>query len=63
MKIEAVEAKFFFFFLRLKRLKFQNFLKRGSCELALLLEMGPLRTTGACVKRGSSGPHIPIPPF
>ena len=32
--------------LRLERLKFPNFLKRGSCELTLLLEMGPLRTTG-----------------
>ena len=31
VKIEAV------------RLKFQNFLKRGSCERTLLLEMGPLR--------------------
>ena len=29
MKIEAVEAKI------------SNFLKRGSCELTLLLEMGP----------------------
>ena len=33
--------------LRLLRLKFQNFLKRGSCELTLLLAMWPLRTAGA----------------
>ena len=26
--------------------KFPNFLKRGSCELTLLLKMGPLQTTG-----------------
>ena len=32
--------------LRLLRLKFPNFLKRGSCELTLLLEMGPLRAAG-----------------
>ena len=32
--------------LRLERLKAPNFLKRGSCELTRLLEMGPLRTTG-----------------
>ena len=50
--------------LRLERLKFPNFLKRGSCELTLLLEMGLLQTQyRRGVKRGSSGPHIPIPPF
>ena len=36
--------------LRLYRLKFPNFLKRGSCKLTLLLEMGPLRITGECGK-------------
>ena len=48
--------------LRLYRPKFPNFLKRGSCELTLLLEMGPLQAAGEAVKRESSGPHIPIPP-
>ena len=32
--------------LRLWRLKFPNFLKRGSCELIFLFEMRPLRTRG-----------------
>ena len=36
----------------------QNFLKRGSCELTLTLA-----NYRRGVKRGSSGPHIPIPPF
>ena len=40
-KIEAVEAKFS-----------QNL---GSCELTLLLEMGPLRTSGAAWKGGLQG--------
>ena len=39
--------------LRLSRLKFPNFLKRrGSCELTLLLEVRPLRTTGETWKVG-----------
>ena len=39
----------------LLRLKFSNFLKRGSCELTLLLEMGPLRTAGEVWKGGLQG--------
>ena len=38
--------------MRLWRLKMPIFLKRGSCELTLLLEMGPLRTTGEAWKGG-----------
>ena len=49
MKIEAVEAKF------------PNFLKRVSCELTLLLEMGPLRTTGEAWKGGLQGRTSPYP--
>ena len=48
--------------LRLLRLKFQNFLKRGSCELTLLLEMGPLRAA-AEAWRGvfrAAHPHTPF---
>ena len=47
--------------LRLQRLKFPNFLKRGSCELTLLLEMGPLRTTGEAWKGGLQGCTSPYP--
>ena len=47
--------------LRLWRLKFPNFLKRGSCELTLLLEMGPLRTTGEAWKGGLQGRTSPYP--
>ena len=49
--------------LRLLRLKFQNFLKRGSCELTFFAWNGTLTSGRRGVKRGSSGPHIPIPPF
>ena len=48
-KIEAVEAKI------------SQFSQKGSCELTLLLEMGPLWTTGEAWKGGFSGPHIPYP--
>ena len=41
--------------LRLLRLQFPNFLKRGSCELTLLLEMGPLRAAGEAWKGGLQG--------
>ena len=41
--------------LRLLRLNFPNFLKRGSCELTLLLEMGPLRAAGEAWKGGLQG--------
>ena len=47
--------------LRLLRLKFQNFLKRGSCELTLLLEMGPLRAAGEAWKGGLQGRTSPYP--
>ena len=47
--------------LRLLRLKFQNFLKRGSCELTLLLEMGPLRVAGEAWKGGLQGCTSPYP--
>ena len=47
--------------LRLLRLKFQNFLKRGSCERTLLLEMGPLRTAGEAWKGGIQGRTSPYP--
>ena len=48
--------------LRLQRLKFPNFLKRGSCELTLLLEMGPLRAAGEAEKGvfRATHPHIPF---
>ena len=44
-KFGACELKFWWK-LRLLRPKFPNFLKRGSCELTLLLELGPLRAAG-----------------
>ena len=43
------------------RLKFPNFLKRGSCELTLLLEMGPLRAAGEAWKGGLQGRTSPYP--
>ena len=45
--------------LRLLRLKFPNFLKRGSCELTLLLEMGPLRAAEEVWKGGLQGRTSP----
>ena len=47
--------------LRLLRLKFPKFLKRGSCELTLLLEMGPLRAAGEAWKGGLQGRTSPYP--
>ena len=47
--------------LRLLRLKFPNFLKRGSCELTLLLEIGPLRVAGEAWKGGLQGHTSPYP--
>ena len=47
--------------LRLLRLKLPNFLKRGSCELTLLLEMGPLRAAGEAWKGGLQGRTSPYP--
>ena len=47
--------------LRLYRLKFPNFLKSGSCELTLLLEMGPLRAVGEAWKGGLQGRTYPYP--
>ena len=47
--------------LRLLRLKFPDFLKRGSCELTLLLEMGPLRAAGEAWKGGLQGRTSPYP--
>ena len=47
--------------MRLLRLKFPNFLKRGSCELTLLLEMGPLRAAGEAWKGGLQGRTSPYP--
>ena len=47
--------------LRLLRLKFLNFLKRGSCELTLLLEMGPLWAAGEAWKGGLQGRTSPYP--
>ena len=47
--------------LRLFRLKFPNFLKRGSCEPTLLLEMGPLRAAGEAWKGGLQGRTSPYP--
>ena len=47
--------------LRLLRLKFPNFLKRGSCELSLLLEMWPLRTTGEGWKGVFRAAHLHSP--
>ena len=49
VKIEADEAKI------------SNFLKRGSCELTLLLEMGPLRAAGEAWKGGLQGCTSPYP--
>ena len=52
VKIEAVEAKI------------SKFSQKGSCELTLLLEMGPLRTTGEAWKGGlqfrAAHPHTPF---
>ena len=53
----------FWWKLRLLRLKFPNFLKRGSCELTPLLEMGPLRAAGEAWKAGvfrAAHPHTPF---
>ena len=47
--------------LRLLRLKFPNFLKGGSCELTLLLEIGPLRAAGEAWKGGLQGRTSPYP--
>ena len=47
--------------LRLLRLKFPDFLKRGSCELTLLLEMGPLRAAGEAWKGGLQCRTSPYP--
>ena len=47
--------------LRLFRLKFPNFLKRGSCELTLLLEMRPLRAAREAWKGGLQGRTSPYP--
>ena len=47
--------------LRLWRQKFPNFLKRGSCELTLLLKMGPFWTTGEAWKGGLQGRTSPYP--
>ena len=47
--------------LRLLRLKFPKFLKRGSCELTLSLEMGPLRAAGEAWKGGLQGRTSPYP--
>ena len=58
--LEACELKFWWK-LRLLRLKFPNFLKRGSCELTLLLEMGPLRAAGEAWKGGLQGRTSPYP--
>ena len=58
--LEACELKFGWK-LRLLRLKFPNFLKRGSCELTLLLEMGPLRAAGEAWKGGLQGRTSPYP--
>ena len=43
------------------RLKFPNFLKRGSCERTLLLEMGPLRAAEEAWKGGLQGHTSPYP--
>ena len=51
----------FWWKLRLLRLKFPNFLKRGSCELTPLLEMGPLRAAGEAWKGGLQGRTSPYP--
>ena len=47
--------------LRLLRQKFPNFLKRGSCELTLYLEMGSLRAAGEAWKWGLQGRTSPYP--
>ena len=49
VKIEAVEAKI------------SKFCQKGSCELTLLLEMGPLRTTGEAWKGRLQGRTSPYP--
>ena len=46
---------------KLLRLKFQNFLKRESCKLTLLLEMGPLWAAGEAWKGGLQGRTSPYP--
>ena len=56
----ACELKFGWKF-RMLRLKFPNFLKRGSCELTLWLEMGPLRAAGEAWKGGLQGRTSPYP--
>ena len=48
--------------LRLYRLKFPNFLKRGLVNYSFAWN-GTLASGRRGVKRGSSGPHIPIPSF
>ena len=48
-KIEAVEAKI------------SKFSQKGSCELTLLLEMGPLRAAGEAWKGGLQGRTSPYP--
>ena len=52
-KIKAVDC--------VEALKFPNFLKRGSCELTLLLEMGPLQTAGEAWKGDLQGRTSPYP--
>ena len=49
VKIEAVEAKI------------SKFSQKGSCELTLLLEMGPLRAAGEAWKGGLQGRTSPYP--
>ena len=49
VKIEAVEAKI------------SKFSQRGSCELTLLLAMGPLRAAGEAWKGGFQGRASPYP--
>ena len=60
-KIEVVEAKFSLFFSQMGVLWTGFCLKWNPCELRVA-QMGPLRTTGEA-RKGSSGPHLPIPPF
>ena len=48
-KIEAIEAKI------------SKFSHKGSCELTLLVEMGPLQTTGEAWKGGLQGHTSPYP--
>ena len=49
--------------LRLLRLKFPNFLKRGVLWTDSFAWNRTLASGRSGMKRGSSGPHIPIPPF